>query len=103
VLTIKAVDEAKRTITGVASTPDVDRMGDIVDPKGAQFSLPLPLLWQHDAASPIGTVDQAKVTAKGIEIVAQIAQGVSAEIDRAWARLAQSSGQIRASGNRSAT
>ena len=84
ILEIKAVDESQRIITGVASTPDVDRMGDIVDPMGAQIKLPLPFLWQHDSGSPIGNVISAKPTPKGIEIVAQIAMGVSDQIDNAW-------------------
>jgi HK97 family phage major capsid protein/HK97 family phage prohead protease len=86
VLEIKSADEAddKRTITGIASTPSPDRAGDIVKPEGAKFSLPIPLLWQHDARQPIGHVTEAKVTKSGIEIVATIAKGVSEEIDRAW-------------------
>ena len=71
-LEIKAVDEDKRVITGIATTPTVDRVGDIVEPKGAEFKLPVPLLWQHDAARPIGHVVRAKVTKSGIEITAKI-------------------------------
>ena len=84
VLEIKAADDDTRTIRGVASTPTADRMGDIVKPEGAKFSLPVPLLWQHRADQPIGHVTEAKVTKSGIEIVATIASGVSEEIDRAW-------------------
>lgn len=73
-LAIKAVDDEQRIITGVASTIEVDRMGDIVEPKGAVFKLPLPLLWQHNSKEPIGFVTDAKVTASGIEITAQIAR-----------------------------
>jgi HK97 family phage major capsid protein/HK97 family phage prohead protease len=83
-LDIKSVEDDARVITGIATTPTADRLGDVVDPKGAQFRLPLPLLWQHDAKSPIGNVTAARVTDAGIEITAQIAKGVSAEIDRAW-------------------
>lgn len=74
ILEIKSFDEGKRTFSGVASTPASDRMGDIVEPKGAQFKLPVPLLWQHDSADPIGWVHQALVTAKGIEVHGEIAQ-----------------------------
>jgi len=80
---IKQVDEDERIITGWATTPEADRMNDVVEPEGAQFKLPIPLLWQHDAGDPIGKVIQAKVTRAGIEIVAQIAKGI-AEIDRRW-------------------
>lgn len=87
VLDIKAVDDDARTITGIASTPTPDRMEDIVDPAGAKFGLPLPLLWQHDSRDPIGQVTEAKVTKRGIEIAAHIAKGVSADIDVAWAKI----------------
>jgi uncharacterized protein len=72
------------TITGTASTPETDRAGDILVPEGATFKLPLPLLWQHDHSKPIGQVTSAKVTSKGIAIVAKIAVGVSDEIDNAY-------------------
>lgn len=83
-LQIKAVDEDTGTITGIASTPSPDRMDDIVMPDGAEYRLPLPLLWQHNNSDPIGEVLQATVTPKGIEIVAKVALGVTDEIDRYW-------------------
>jgi HK97 family phage prohead protease len=84
-LAIKQVDEDARVITGMATTPTPDRIDDVMEPDGAQFKLPLPLLWQHDSRQPIGHVTKAKVSKAGIEIVAKIAKGVTAEIDRAWA------------------
>ena len=69
----------------MATTPTADRMKDVVEPRGAQFKLPMPLLWQHDSGQPIGHVTHAKVSKAGIEIIAKIAKGVTAEIDRAWA------------------
>lgn len=69
---IKAMDEDKREITGIATTPTPDRVGDVVEPKGAQFKLPIPLLWQHSSWSPIGHVTDAKVTDKGIEVRAKL-------------------------------
>ena len=80
----KGIDEERGIIEGIASTPTTDRMGDIVEPKGAQFKLPLPLLWQHNAREPLGHVISAKVTDAGIAIRAQIVRGVLPEIDRAW-------------------
>lgn len=71
-LVIKAVDEDRRIIRGIASTPEVDRVGDIVVPEGAQYNLPIPFLWQHDRHSPIGNVTSLKVGKKGIEFEAQI-------------------------------
>lgn len=72
-LTIKRAPGDGREIIGIASTPSVDRAGDIVEPKGAEFKLPLPLLWQHRHDEPIGRVTHAKATAAGIEFRAEIA------------------------------
>lgn len=71
-LEVKSIDEDKRIIEGIATTPSVDRVGDVVEPKGAEFKLPIPLLWQHNPDQPIGEVFAAKVTSKGIEIKARI-------------------------------
>lgn len=60
------------TVKGMASTPTPDRMGDTVNPMGAKFKTPMPLLWQHDSAKPVGTVDFAKPEKKGIPFVARI-------------------------------
>jgi HK97 family phage major capsid protein/HK97 family phage prohead protease len=73
-LRIKSISEDERVITGIATTPTPDRLGDVVEPKGALFELPLPLLFQHDKAQPIGHVIAAKVTDAGIEITARIAK-----------------------------
>lgn len=83
-VTIKSVDEDKRLLEGIASTPITDRVGDIVEPLGAQFTLPLPLLWQHRSDEPIGHVIAAKATKTGIQITAKIAKNVSVRIDEAW-------------------
>jgi len=81
---VKSADEATGIIEGIASTPSTDRMGDVVEPKGAQFTLPIPLLWQHRSGEPIGHVIAAKVTEAGIEIKAQVMRGLLPEIERAW-------------------
>jgi HK97 family phage prohead protease len=88
-LTLKAVDDEKRILTGMATTPTPDRVGDIVEPRGAQFSLPIPLLWQHDRDQPIGHVTEAKVTDAGIEVVCQIVKieepgPLQTRLDTAW-------------------
>lgn len=73
-LNVKAVEEnGKRIIRGTASTPNPDRMNDIVVPEGAEFNLPIPLLWQHNHEQPIGNVTDATVTPKGITMEAEIA------------------------------
>jgi HK97 family phage major capsid protein/HK97 family phage prohead protease len=60
-----------------------------VEPKGASFELPLPLLWQHDSSQPIGHVTHAKVTDDGIEIKARLvkideAGPLKDRLDTAW-------------------
>lgn len=86
---IKAVNEDKREITGIASSPEMDRDGDIIDPRGAKFKLPIPLLWQHDHKQPIGQVTEANITDKGIEIKANLIKidsptQLSARLEEAW-------------------
>jgi HK97 family phage major capsid protein/HK97 family phage prohead protease len=69
---VKAVNEDKRIIRGIATTPAVDRVGDVVEPLGVGFKNPLPFLWQHDHKKPIGTVKFDKPTADGITFEAEI-------------------------------
>ncbi len=89
ILTIKAVDAEQRIITGIATTPTADRSGDIVEPAGASFQLPIPLLWQHDSRQPIGEVFAARVTSAGIEIQARLVSiadpgTLKDRLDNAW-------------------
>lgn len=85
-MTVKSVDEEKRVIEGIASTPSTDRMGDIVELDGMEMSLPMPFLYQHRHDQPIGQVVSAKKTKDGLLIKAQIAaSGVADYIDKAWA------------------
>jgi len=73
-LEIKKVDAEQRTISGVASTPDTDRMGDIVESLGLEFKNPLPLLWQHRHDQPVGLVKLDKPTEDGVTFTAQLAK-----------------------------
>jgi HK97 family phage prohead protease len=89
VLEIKGVDEDSRELTGIASTPSADRYGDVVEPKGAEFTLPLPFLWQHNASQPIGHVTKAKVLKDGIEVVVKLVKSdepgtLKDRLDEAW-------------------
>ena len=90
-LKVKEISEDgdTRTITGIASTPKQDRDNDIMDMEGAQFALPMPLLWQHKHNEPIGEVTAATVTSEGIEITATIVKiaedgPLKNRIDEAW-------------------
>ena len=89
VLDVKAVNAETRTITGWATTPGVDRVGDIVEPLGVQYKNPLPLLWQHDHQQPVGLVEFGKPTEKGVPFTATFAEvtepvGLFNRIEEAW-------------------
>ena len=71
-LEVKALDEDQRVITGIATTPGTDRMGDIVDPMGAKYASEIPFLWQHEHDKPVGTCKLGKPTAKGIPFEARL-------------------------------
>lgn len=71
-LTVKSVDPEKRVITGLATSPEPDRMGDIVEPLGVTFKNPLPLLLYHDSQRPVGQVAFDKPTAQGITFTAKL-------------------------------
>jgi hypothetical protein len=71
-LQIKSVNEDQRVIEGVASTPVLDRGRDRMNPLGAKFTLPLSFLWHHNPREPIGNVEYALPTAKGIQFRARL-------------------------------
>jgi HK97 family phage prohead protease len=84
----KSLDDDQRIIEGIATTPSTDRMGDIVEPKGAQFKLPLSLLSQHDHHSPVGEVFEAKVTRDGIRVKARIVKDSGLDyVETAWKQI----------------
>lgn len=72
ILEIKSVQSDERKISGIATTPETDRMGDIVEPMGAQFKNPLPLLWQHQHGTPVGQATFGKPTKDGIPFEASL-------------------------------
>lgn len=89
VLEIRAVSEDARTIEGIATTPSTDRMGDVIEPMGAEFAAELPLLWQHNHDEPVGHVRFGKATPQGIPFTAKIAKiaeegELKALLDKAW-------------------
>lgn len=86
-LTVKSFDEDSGIIKGIASTPTTDKVGDVVEPMGAEFNLPLPLHHEHDRKDVVGTVTEAKATPEGIEFTAQIAKDVSDQINEVWRRV----------------
>jgi HK97 family phage major capsid protein/HK97 family phage prohead protease len=89
ILTVKAVEEDKRIIRGVATSPSPDRVGDVVEPLGVSFKNPMPLLWQHDAHKPVGLVKFDKPTKAGITFEAELPSidepgTLKDRVDEAW-------------------
>lgn len=93
-LTIKALADDKREIVGIATSPETDRMGDIVLPAGAKYKLPMPFLWQHDHQQPIGEIYEVKEVREGLQIKARLVKPLEdmpsqlkARLDEAWASI----------------
>ena len=89
VLTVKSVDAARRVIRGVATTPQPDRAGDIVEPLGATFAAEMPLLLHHNSRAPVGVARFSPPTLAGIDFEAELPTidepgDVKNEVDRAW-------------------
>ncbi|KVF71977.1 hypothetical protein WS75_19905 [Burkholderia sp. FL-7-2-10-S1-D7] len=79
-----------RILTGYATTIDVDKVGDIVDPKGVVFDrLPLPLLGGHKHDQPIGKVISAKKDSKGVLITAHLIPAGQSTLADNWAAAAR--------------
>jgi HK97 family phage major capsid protein/HK97 family phage prohead protease len=88
-LVVKSLDDDQRIIRGMASTPQVDRMGDIIVPQGARFKNPMPLLLNHQTDQPVGTVKFGKATDDGIPFEATLPNvtepGILKDrVDEAW-------------------
>jgi len=89
ILHVKSYDDEQRVIRGVATTPETDRMGDVVVSTGVRFKNPMPLLWQHQADKPVGTVAFSKPTDDGIEFEAKLPKiaepgALKDRVDEAW-------------------
>lgn len=84
-LVLRSVDEETRTIEGIASSAAPDLAGDVLEPRGATFELPMPLLMQHDRDRPVGDVQAAKVSDSEIAIRATFAKDTGlAYVEDAW-------------------
>ncbi|SAK63533.1 phage-like protein [Caballeronia pedi] len=88
-LDVRSSDDEARTIEGIASTPTPDRYEDIVEPLGAKYALPMPLLWQHRSDAPVGHVEFAKPDKTGIPFKARVLKTdepgtLRDRLDEAW-------------------
>jgi HK97 family phage major capsid protein len=88
-LEIKTVDAARRRFSGIASTPELDRQGDQVDPAGLTWRNPIPLLLHHNQSKPVGTATLSRLPDGRIafdgEIVTIAEAGTLRDrVDEAW-------------------
>ena len=89
VMTVKSLDEEQRVFEGIASTPVPDRSGDIVEPLGMKFCVPMPLLMHHNVERPVGQVEFMRATKDGVPFRARIPKVdepgiVKDRVDEAW-------------------
>ena len=94
---VKAVDDDgnARIIEGWATTVNPDRMDDIVDPDGAKYKLPIPLLHQHDRSMPIGSVKRVERRKNGYWFQAEIKKDTGLDyVEIAWKQI--KSGLVKA-------
>ncbi len=79
-LVVEKSKSSEFRISGYASKPVVDRVGDIVDVEAFtntmdEFMQNPIMLWMHDGADPIGTWDQYQIRPDGLWLSGTIAQG----------------------------
>lgn len=85
----KEFDDGERVLTGLATSPKIDRMGDSIDPFGVTAAADIPMFLYHDSTKTVGRVRLGKPTAKGIPFEARIAKISTAgalkdRVDEAW-------------------
>lgn len=85
---LKTAEDTARRFSGIAATPETDRVGDSLDLAGATFTNPLPLLWHHDNRQPIGQVTLRR-TAEAIVFDASLPAidepgPLKTRVDEAW-------------------
>jgi len=97
---VKALETERRTFSGWATTPSLDRVGDRINPMGVKFKNPLSLLHGHNHDVPIGTATFGTPTRKGVPFDAEIPvveEGYGSlkdRVDTAWGELKY--GMVRA-------
>ena len=91
-IAVKSFDEEKREFEGVATHVSADKVKDVVEPSGAQFSLPLPFLSKHRHESPVGKILWTKVEKDGIRVRGKLPHVTEPglfkdRVDEAWHEL----------------
>lgn len=88
-LEVKGVNEEQRVITGLATSPVPDRVGDVVNQFGAKFAKSIPLFLYHDSKLTVGTVELGRPTSEGIPFKAYLPKiaepgALQQRVDEAW-------------------
>lgn len=88
-LEVKQVNDERRIIRGIATSPTVDRVGDIVEPEGMIQRGPVKLHLYHKHDLPVGHVLFDRATKKGTPFEAEIpdvkeAGIVRERVNEAW-------------------
>lgn len=88
-LELRSTDDELREFEGIANTGAIDSHGTCIEPAGARFTLPMPLLFQHDQNTPVGEITDAQLIdgkwhVKGTIRRIPEAGLVRDAVDRAW-------------------
>jgi HK97 family phage prohead protease len=88
-LEVKQVNDERRIIRGIATSPTVDRVGDVVEPEGMIQRGPVKLHLYHKHDLPVGHVIFDRPTKKGTPFEAEIpdvteAGTVRERVNEAW-------------------
>lgn len=71
-LETKEWDSNKRVITGIATSPAVDRVGDVIEMEGVHVAPDIPLFLYHDSTKTVGRAKLGKPSKKGIPFEATL-------------------------------
>jgi HK97 family phage prohead protease len=71
-LEMKEWDSDKRVIRGIATSPSVDRVGDVIEMDGVKVAADIPLFLYHDSTKTVGRAKFEKPTKKGIPFEATL-------------------------------
>lgn len=69
---VKSFDEEQRVVEGIATDPQPDRVGDIIESLGTTFKNPVSFLLYHDKTKPVGTVEFGPPRADGVPFKASL-------------------------------
>jgi HK97 family phage prohead protease len=93
-LHLRLTKAAGRRVEGLASTPNVDRDYDSIDPSAFNESLPgfmannPMMLFNHNSMMPVGKIVDFRVTKDGLYVVGEIAKGTTCA-DECWSLIQQ--------------